>query len=88
MEKHDGDPRSHDVTRLDDIGITKMQSSRDRFNVVSLPRILGRTREVSDVTNLVTLSLTVDPGLRLSGALRNTELLRFNAIIATVEGIG
>jgi hypothetical protein len=28
MEKHDGDPRSHDVTRLEDIGITKMQSSR------------------------------------------------------------
>ena len=28
MEKHDGDPRSHAVTRLSDVGITKMQSSR------------------------------------------------------------
>ena len=28
MELHNGDPRSQDVTRLDDIGITKMQSSR------------------------------------------------------------
>jgi phage N-6-adenine-methyltransferase len=28
MEKHDGDPRSHNVTRLADLGITKMQSSR------------------------------------------------------------
>lgn len=28
MDKHNGDPRSHDVTRLADLGITKMQSSR------------------------------------------------------------
>ena len=28
MELHDGNPRSHDGTRLSDIGITKNQSSR------------------------------------------------------------
>ena len=28
MEKHDGNPRSHDVTRLSDMGINKKQSSR------------------------------------------------------------
>ena len=28
MQKHDGDPRSHDVTRLEDLGVSKMQSSR------------------------------------------------------------
>lgn len=28
MEKHNGDPRSRDVTRLSDLGISKMQSHR------------------------------------------------------------
>lgn len=28
MEKHNGDPRSHDVTRLDDLGISKIDSHR------------------------------------------------------------
>lgn len=28
MPKHNGDPLSHDVTRLSDIGVSRMQSSR------------------------------------------------------------
>jgi hypothetical protein len=28
MEKHNGDPRSRDVTRVSDLGISKMQSHR------------------------------------------------------------
>lgn len=36
MPKHNGDPRSHDVTRLQDMGIEKMQSSRWQ-RIASIP---------------------------------------------------
>jgi N6-adenosine-specific RNA methylase IME4 len=36
MPKHNGDPRSHDVTRLSDLGIQKMESSRWQ-RIASLP---------------------------------------------------
>lgn len=36
MPKHNGDPRSHDVTRLSDVGITKSESSRWQ-RVASVP---------------------------------------------------